>query len=59
VNNVFGEQFGIDTDETQVQFTQNKTISLDFTFIEKRRDINFNEGNEYFKFKSIESDSIQ
>jgi hypothetical protein len=59
VNNVFGEQFGIDRDEMQVQFTQNKTINLDFTFIEKRRDINFNEGNEFYKFKSIENDPIQ
>lgn len=54
VNNVFGEQFNIDNNEMEVQFTQNKTINLDFTFIETRRGINFENGNELFKFNSIQ-----
>lgn len=58
VNNIFGENFNIDTGESEVQFTQNKTINLDFTFIEKRRDVKFNNGDEFFKFKSIKNDSI-
>ncbi len=59
VNNVFGEQFTIDTDEIEVLFTRNKTIYLDFIFMEKRRDVKFNNGDEFFKFKSIENDSIR
>jgi hypothetical protein len=54
VNNVFGEQFNIDNNEMEVQFAQNKTINLDFTFIETRRGINFENGNELFKFNSIQ-----
>ncbi|MDD3078840.1 MAG: hypothetical protein PHH37_07020 [Paludibacter sp.] len=50
VINVFGENFNIDADEVHVQFTKNKTVNLDFTFIEKRREINFNGGNQLFKF---------
>jgi len=50
VNNVFGEQFTIDANEVQVQFTKNKTVNLDFTFTEKRREINFGNGNQLFKF---------
>ncbi len=53
VNNVFGEQFSIDADEVEVQFVQNKTINLDFIFIEKRRTINFGDGSEMFNFNSI------
>lgn len=52
VNNVFGEHFSIEANELQVQFTKNKTINVDFTFIEKRREINFDNGNQIFKFKS-------
>lgn len=52
VNNVFGEHFTIEANELQVQFTKNKTINVDFTFIEKRREINFENGNQIFKFKS-------
>ena len=55
VNNVFGEQFNIEADEASVQFTQNKTINLDFTFIEKVRGIQFDNGGELFKFTSIEN----
>jgi len=57
VNNVFGEQFNIDTNEMEVQFTKNKAINLDFTFIEKIRKVNFDEGNEIFKFSSISAPS--
>ena len=59
VNNVFGQHFVIETDEMEVQFTGNKTISLDFVFMEKRRELKFNEGNEFFQFKSIGEDSKQ
>lgn len=52
VNNVFGEHFNIEANEILVQFTKNKTINVDFTFIEKRREINFNNGNQIFKFKT-------
>jgi hypothetical protein len=58
VNNVFGEQFSIDNDERQVQFTGSKTISLDFTFIEKRREIKFNEGKEIYQFKSLDQNKL-
>ncbi|HLP04392.1 MAG TPA: hypothetical protein VK152_03085 [Paludibacter sp.] len=57
VNNVFGEQFYIDMNETQVQFTTNKTINLDFTFVEKKRGINFGDGGELFNFKSLSKES--
>ena len=53
VNNVFGEYFRIDNDEIQVQFTQNKTINVDFIFVEKRREIQFDNGNQLYKFNSI------
>ena len=56
VNNVFGEQFSIEADEALVQFTQNKAVSLDFTFIERAREIQF-DGGELFKFNSLTSDS--
>ena len=57
VNNVFGELFNIDTDEMEVQFAQSKAINLDFSFFEKRRDIQFENGKEIFKFKSISGQS--
>jgi hypothetical protein len=52
VNNVFGEQFTIETDETEIQFGANKTLNLDFTFIEKRREIRFNNGDDYSRVTS-------
>lgn len=52
VNNVFGEHFRIAADEMDVQFTQNKTVSLDFTFIESKRGIVF-DGGELFSFGSF------
>lgn len=54
INNVFGEQFSIDTNETQVQFTGSKTINLDFTFYEKQRGIQF-DGKNFFNFNSGDS----
>ncbi len=59
VNNVFGEQFQIERDEMEVQFTQNRTINLDFVFIEKRREIRFNGGNDIQRFNSIQSGSVR
>ena len=53
VNNVFGEFFRIDNDEIKVQFTQNKTINVDFVFVEKKREIQFDNGNQLYKFNSI------
>jgi hypothetical protein len=53
VNNVFGEYFRIDNDEIKVQFTQNKTINVDFVFVEKKREIQFDNGNQLYKFNSI------
>lgn len=53
VNNVFGAQFNIDSNETEVQFSDNKTINLDFTFVEKKRGIQFEGGDELFKFSSL------
>jgi len=53
VNNVFGEYFRIDNDEIQVQFTQNKTLNVDFVFVEKKREIQFDNGNQLYKFNSI------
>ena len=53
VNNVFGAQFNIDSNETEVQFSDNKTINLDFTFMEKKRGIQFDNGDELFKFSSL------
>jgi hypothetical protein len=59
INNVFGEQFNIDTNEMQVQFTQNKTINVDFTFIEKKRGIQFEGGSQFFNFNSMDTESTE
>jgi len=53
INNVFGEHFYIESNEIEVQFSQNKTISIDFTFIENKRGIQFENGGELFKFSSL------
>lgn len=53
VNNVFGEQFSISNDEVNIQFVQNKTISLEFTFNEKVRGIQFDNGGELYNFNSL------
>lgn len=52
VNNIFGEQFSIDADEIEVQFSANKTINVDFTFVEKRREIRFNNGEDFSRVTS-------
>ena len=57
VSNIFGAQFEIDSNESEVQFSDNKTISLDFTFTEKKRGIQFENG-ELFKFSSLEGQSV-
>gem|GEM_PF-851163 len=54
INNVFGQNFSIDNDNVTVQFTQSKTVNLDFTFIENRRSIQF-DGGEFFNFKNDQS----
>ncbi len=54
ISNVFGEYFTLDKDEVQIQFGANKTINLDFTFVERKREINFNNGNQIFKFNTSE-----
>lgn len=48
--NVLGENFRIERDSYTVQFFDQRTIQLDFRFIERRRNIRFDEGNEYFQF---------
>ncbi len=50
IYNVLGENFHIERDSYAVQFFDQHTIQLDFKFIEQRRGIRFNEGNEYFRF---------
>lgn len=53
VNNVFGEYFRIDNDEIQVQFTSNKTVNVDFIYVEQKREIQFDNGNQFYNFNSI------
>lgn len=53
VANVFGAYFRIDTDEMTVQFTQNKTLNVDFVFVEQKREIQFDNGNQFYNFNSI------
>ena len=53
VNNVFGEYFRIDNDEIQVQFSNNKTVNVDFIFVEQKRQIQFDNGNQFYNFNSI------
>ncbi len=57
INNILGEQFSIENDEMEVQFINNRTISLNFTFLEKRRTIQFENGNELFKFGTNSEDA--
>jgi hypothetical protein len=57
VVNVFGEHFSIENDEMDIQFIQNKTISLDFVFEEKKRTIEFENGTELFNFSSLSADA--
>lgn len=50
IYNVFGENFRLERGSYKVQFTENKTINLDFKFIEQRRAIQFQEGEQLFQF---------
>ena len=50
IYNVFGENFQLERGSYKVQFTENKTINLDFKFTERRRAIQFNEGEQFFQF---------
>lgn len=50
IYNVFGENFRLERGRYRVQFTDNRTIGLDFKFTERRRGVRFNEGDQYFQF---------
>lgn len=50
IYNVFGENFRLERGSYKVQFTENKTIYLDFKFIERRRAIKFNGEEQLFRF---------
>jgi hypothetical protein len=48
--NVFGEQFVLEQGRFRVQFTQNRTVQIDFKFTEKKRSLQFREGEQFFDF---------
>jgi len=50
IYNVFGEQFVLEQGRFRVQFSANKTINLDFKFTEKRRQMQYREGEQFFDF---------
>ena len=50
IYNVFGENFRLERGSYTVQFTENKTIYLDFKFSERRRAIQFNGEEPIFQF---------
>ncbi len=50
IYNVLGENFRIERDSYAIRFFDQRTIQLDFRFIERRREIRFNEDNNYFQF---------
>ncbi len=50
IYNVFGENFWLERGSYKVQFTENKIINLDFKFTERRRGIQYNEGEQFFRF---------
>jgi len=50
IYNVYGENFRLERGSYRVQFTENKTINLDFKFVERRRAIQFQEGEQLFQF---------
>ena len=50
IYNVYGENFRLERGSYKVQFTENKTINLDFKFVEQRRAIQFQEGEQLFQF---------
>lgn len=51
IYNVFGENFKLERGRYKVQFTENKTINLDFKFTEQRRGVKFDGSEEFFRFK--------
>lgn len=53
ISNVLGEHFQLENDEITVQFTSNKTVHVDFLFVEKKREIQFDGGSQFYKFNSI------
>ncbi len=53
VNNVFGEGFEIDKDKFLIQFDGFKQYTVDFTFYEGKKEINFGNGEQFFNFKSL------
>jgi hypothetical protein len=50
IYNVFGERFVLEQGRFKVQFSANKTINLDFKFTEKRRQMQYREGEQFFDF---------
>ena len=53
VSNVFGEGFEIDKDKFLIQFDGFKHYTVDFTFYEGKKEINFGDGSQFFNFKSL------
>lgn len=58
VNNVFGEGFEIDKDKFLIQFDGFKQYTVDFTFYEGKKEINFGDGANFFNFKSLTTTKI-
>ncbi len=50
IYNVFGEQFVLEQGWFRIQFGTNKTVNLDFRFTEKRRSLQYDEGEKFFDF---------
>jgi hypothetical protein len=50
IYNVFGEQFMLEQGRFKIQFSANKTVNLDFKFSEKRRQMQYREGEQFFDF---------
>jgi hypothetical protein len=59
VFNVLGEKFSLERDTYRVQFTEHRTIQLDFRFIEERRGIRFNESEQFFQFNLDRKPELQ
>jgi hypothetical protein len=50
IYNIFGEQFILEQSSYKIQFSANKTVSLDFKFTERRRQLQYRDGEQYFDF---------
>lgn len=50
IYNIFGENFLLDRGRYKIQFTENKMVSVDFKFTEKRREIRMDGSEQYFRF---------